>query len=164
MDPEFNELFRFRLLSMKQFMWTYINPDSGLTGRWVAASLKAANNLERGPTHAKKVREWTQVFINDREDLPVNPYGAWSESVIDKHPEIAQELHAHLQSVGKYVKAMDLVDFMDAPEMRLCSGLKKRLDISMAQRWMQKLDYRWTYSKLKGQYVDGHEREDVVKY
>ena len=164
MDPEFNELFRFRLLSMKQFMWTYINPDSGLTGHWVAASLKAANNLERGPTHAKKVREWTQVFINDREDLPVNPYGAWSESVIDKHPEIAQELHAHLQSVGKYVKAMDLVDFMDAPEMRLRSGLKKRLDISTAQRWMQKLDYRWTYSELKGQYVDGHEREDVVKY
>src|ERR1700730_4086128 len=29
---------------------------------------------------------------------------------------------------------------------------------------MRKLDYRWTYSELKGQYVDGHEREDVVKY
>ena len=59
---------------------------------------------------------------------------------------------------------MDLVDFMDTPEMRLRSGLKKRLDISTAQRWMRKLDYRWTYSELKGQYVDGHEREDVVKY
>jgi len=29
---------------------------------------------------------------------------------------------------------------------------------------MRKLDYRWTYSELKGQYVDGHKREDVVKY
>jgi hypothetical protein len=65
MDPEFDELFKFRLLSMRQFMWTYINPDSGLTGRWVAASLKTANNLEKGPAHAKKVREWTQAFVND---------------------------------------------------------------------------------------------------
>src|SRR6202790_5503082 len=59
MDPEFDKLFKFRLLSMKQFMWTYINPDSGLTGCWVAASLKTANNLEKGPMHAKKVHEWT---------------------------------------------------------------------------------------------------------
>lgn len=46
--------------------------------------------------HAKKVHEWTQAFIDNCEDLPVNPYGTWTESVIDKHPEIAQELHAHL--------------------------------------------------------------------
>jgi hypothetical protein len=164
MDLEFDELLKFQLLSMKQSMWMYINPDSGFTRRWIATSVKTANNLEKGPAHAKKVREWTWAFIDDREDLPVNPYGAWSESVIDKHPEIPQELHAHLQSIGKFVKAMDLVDFMDTPKMRLCNGLKKRLDISTAQRRMWKLDYRWTYSELKGQYVDGHEREDVVKY
>jgi hypothetical protein len=29
---------------------------------------------------------------------------------------------------------------------------------------MKKLDYRWTKTGLKGQYVDGHEREDVVAY
>src|SRR6266849_2340561 len=59
---------------------------------------------------------------------------------------------------------MNLVDFMDTPKMQLHSGLKNRLDVSTAQRWMQKLDYRWTYSELKNQYIDGHEREDVVKY
>jgi hypothetical protein len=58
---------------------------------------------------------------------------------------------------------MDLVNFMDTPEMRAKSGLKKRIDISTAQRWMKKLDYRWTYDP-KGQYVDGHEQEDVVAY
>ena len=103
--------------------------------------------------------------IDDCEDLPVNPYGAWSKSVIDEHPEIAQELHAHLQGIGKFVKAMDLVDFMDTPKMWLHSGVKKkRLDISTAQRWMWNLDSHWIYSELKGQYVDGHKREDVVKY
>ena len=84
--------------------------------------------------------------------------------MIDKYPEIAQELHTHLQGIGKFVKAMDIVDFMDTPEMWLRSGLKKQIDISTAQRWMRKLDYQWTYSELKGQYVDGHEREDVVNY
>src|SRR6266849_1340004 len=59
---------------------------------------------------------------------------------------------------------MNLVDFMDTPKMQLRSGLKNRLNVSTAQHWMQKLDYCWTYSELKGQYVDGHEREDVVKY
>jgi hypothetical protein len=47
--------------------------------------------------------------------------------------------------------------------MRAKSGLKKRIDISTAQRWMKKLNYRWTYDP-KGQYVDGHEQEDVVAY
>jgi hypothetical protein len=89
--------------------------------------------------------------------------GHWNESVIDKDPTIAQEIHAHLQGIRKFVKAMDLVNFMDTPEMRVKSGLKKRIDISTAQRWMKKLDYQWTYEP-KGQYVDGHEREDVVAY
>ena len=154
MDLEFDELFKFQLLNMKQFMWTYINPDSGLTGCWVATSLKMANNLEKGPMHAKKVHEWTWAFINDHEDLPVNPYGTWTESVIDKHPEIAQELLARLQSIGKFVKAMDLVDFMDTPEMQLHNGLKKQLDILTVQCWMQKLDFgpiwNWKVSILMG--------------
>ena len=59
MDPEFDELFEFQLLSMKQFMWMYINPDSGFTGRWIAASVKTANNLRKGPAHVKKACEWT---------------------------------------------------------------------------------------------------------
>jgi hypothetical protein len=50
-----------------------------------------------------------------------------------KDPEIAQIIHAHLQSKGKFMKAMDLVNFMDTPEMRERSGLKKRIDISTAQ-------------------------------
>ena len=71
---------------------------------------------------------------------------------------ICQKTHMEL------VKAMDLVDFMDTPEMQLHSGLKKQLDILTVQCWMQKLDYCWTYLELKGQYIDGHERDDIVKY
>ena len=132
-DPELDNLFRGRLEGMRQFMWTYINPQSGATGQWKAASLKTANNLEKGDSHTKKLRSWTRAFIADCENLPVNPYGAWNESVISKDSEIAQIIHAHLQSKGKFVKAMDLVNFMDTPEMWERSGLKKRIVISTAQ-------------------------------
>ena len=99
-------------------MWTYINSKSGYTGQWQAASLKTANNMEKGPALAKNLCSWTRAFISNHEDLPVNLYGAWNESIIDKHPEIAQEIHVHLQSIRKFLKAMDLVDFMDTPEMQ----------------------------------------------
>ena len=35
---------------------------------------------------------------------------------------LAAEIHLHLQGVGKHVKAMDIVHFLDTPEML------KRLD------------------------------------
>lgn len=36
--------------------------------------------------------------------------------------------------------------------------------MATAQQWMKKLDYRWTKTSLKGQYVDGHKHEDIVAY
>ena len=144
-------------------MWTYIIPNSGLTGHWTASSLHTADCLQRGPLHAWSLQDWVQAFVTDQEDLPVNPMDRWNESVIDKDPTIAQETHAHLQGIRKFVKAMDLVNFMDTSEIRAKSGLKRRIDILTAQRWMKKLNYHWTY-EAKSQYVDGHEWEDVVAY
>ena len=46
-DPEFNHLFQHCLEGMKQFMWVYINLKSGFTGKWQAALLKTADNLEK---------------------------------------------------------------------------------------------------------------------
>lgn len=155
-DPELDLVFRAHLEGMKQFMWTYINPISGFTGCWSASSLHTADCLQRGPLHAQSLQDWVQAFATNYENLPVNPMGHWNESVIDKDPIIAQEIHVHLQGIKKLVKVMDLVNLMDTPEMQAKSGLKKRIDILTAQRWMKNLDYCWTYDP-KGQYVDGHE-------
>jgi hypothetical protein len=57
-DPELDNFFKARLEGMKQFMWTYINLKSGATGQWVAASLLTSNNLEKGPSLAKKLCNW----------------------------------------------------------------------------------------------------------
>jgi hypothetical protein len=100
-DPELDLLFRSHLEGMQQFMWTYINPNSGVMGHWQASSLKTANDLQRGPAHAWKLCNWVQMYVADREDLPANPYGQWNESVIDKDPALTQEINAHLQGIGK---------------------------------------------------------------
>ena len=102
--------------------------------------------------------------MEDSEDLPYNPYGAWSNSVLDRNETLAQDIHLHLQRIRKYVRAEDLVDFMDTPEMREWTKLDKRISVSTAQRWMKKMDYIWTKTGLKGQYIDGHEWEDIVAY
>lgn len=119
-DPELDDFFKAHLEGMKQFMWTYINPKSSGTGQWKVASLKTADNLKKGQSHAKKLHSWTWAFIADHKDLPVNPYGAWNESVISRDPEITQIIHVHLQSKGKFVKAMDLVILLEIgdPESR----------------------------------------------
>jgi hypothetical protein len=140
-DPEFDALFRGRLEGMRQFMWAYVNPDSSTHGCWGASSLRVASDREAGSSHACKLREWTRAFVDDRENLLVNPYGKWNESILDKDPALAQEIHLHLQSIGQYVKAMDLVNFMDTPDMRARTNQKKRMGLSTAQNWMKKLDY-----------------------
>jgi hypothetical protein len=148
---------------MKLFLWAYVNPQSRTSRKWIASSLEAAAAVQRTPWYGQGLQDRAHAFINDRDDLLFNIYGQWNDSLLDKDESIAQDIHVHLQSIGKYVKAMDLVDFLDTPEMRNRTHLNKRINVATAQRWMKKLDYRWT-TDPKGQFVDGHEREDIVAY
>jgi hypothetical protein len=166
-DPGFDPLTRERLEQMRQFLWNYVDPNTMAQGgtagsSWVAASEQTAHALAKGNYLARKLRKWCHAFILDREDLPVNPYGKWNESILEDEG-IAQEIKLHLQGIGKYVKAMDIVHFLDSPEMKKRLNRTKTIHLSTAQHWMHKMGYRWTTTP-KGQYVDGHERVDVVTY
>jgi len=77
--------------------------------------------------------------------------------------DLTQAISAHLQSLGPYIKARDIVNFLDHPNIRAKYGLKKSICEQTTCKWMKKMGYRWSVD-LKGQYVDGHEREDVVNY
>ena len=162
-DLELDLLFQGHLEGMRLFLWAYINPNSATYGNWTASLIQTADTLEQKPHFAQRLRKWCRNFIADRENLPVNKYGKWNESLLDKDESLAQDIHIHLQSVGKFVKAEDLVDYMDTPEMRTWTGQTTRLSVATAQRWMKKIGYRWTRDP-KGQFVDGHERADVVTY
>lgn len=71
-------------------------------------------------------------------------------SVIDEDTTLVQETHAHLQSISKFVWAMDLVEFMNTPEMWEHVHMEKSISLATAQLWMKKLDYHWSYTP-KGQ-------------
>jgi hypothetical protein len=79
--------------------------------------------------------------MSDQECLPTNLYGRWNVSLL-KDEDLAQEIHLHLQGIGKYVKAMDIVHFLDMPEMKARLNLKKMISLATAQHWMRIIDYR----------------------
>ena len=165
-DPDLSDHLRGRLEGMRMFLWKYCDAESGSQGghgsKWTAASLDTAHSLERGPYYARKLREWTHEFIADRNEVPESQYGSWSKSIIDDE-DISQEINLHLQGLGRYIKGMDIVHFLDTPEMLARLKRKKTISLATAQRWLQKMGYRWTKDP-KGQFVDGHERADVVDY
>lgn len=51
-DPQLDPYLWTCLEEMKQFLWTYINPQSIMYNKWTAASLHTANYLEKKPYHA----------------------------------------------------------------------------------------------------------------
>jgi hypothetical protein len=57
----------------------------------------------------------------------------WNESALDQDKTLAHEIHLHLQSIGKYVKVMDLVDFLDTPEMCKRIGVDQEINVAMTQ-------------------------------
>ncbi|KZP15833.1 hypothetical protein FIBSPDRAFT_912399 [Athelia psychrophila] len=119
-------------------LWTYIDHQSPTYGQWQATSLRTSRALGYTVYRGRELRDWSHTFILDREDLPYNPYGKWNLSLWT-------------------------LDFLDTPEMRARTGFNKRIGLVTAQEWMKKLEYRWTLTPT-GQYVDGHERPDVVDY
>lgn len=145
-------------------------PGEKSRGIWTKASVTTArslghsteNSIKPGKKKAKELRKWLRLFIEDREEVPSCNWSTSGRSLIDDE-DFAQEIHAHLQTLGPYVAAEAIVQFINTPEMLERLHRKKTISLTTAQRWMKKMDYRWTVNP-KGQYVDGHERKDVVNY
>ncbi|CAE6475038.1 unnamed protein product [Rhizoctonia solani] len=114
-----------------------------------------------GASYGRTIRRLIRTFI-ESGDLPKNRYGNATGSIIDDE-DFAYELKMHLWSVGKYAKAQDIITYVDTDEVKARFDLAGPPCLRTAQRWMKKLGYSWG-KELKGQYVDGHERKDVVDY
>jgi hypothetical protein len=168
--PTFDPILKSRLESMEKFLWKYadVNVDgtshakNSAGGQWTQAADETARFLHGKDWLSRNLRTWSKTYINDRTSLPVHAYGIRNTSRINDEV-LATDIKLHLQSIGKYVQAHDIVDYLKRPEVQERHGLKKTVSLATAQRWMFKLNYRWREEK-KGQYVDGHERDDVVTY
>ncbi|KAH9921098.1 uncharacterized protein B0H18DRAFT_956715 [Fomitopsis serialis] len=149
------------LQMMRATLQNYTDPIEPMS--WKKASIEAVRALDGGSGTAESVRRWCQAYIADRNDLPHNLYGMWNESILTDD-ELVSEIHLHLQGTGKQCKAADIIQFFQTPEVQE----KYELDgyapsLTTAQRWMHKMDYCWSVGP-RGQYIDGHKREDVVTY
>lgn len=119
---EGDELLRKRLQMMKMFLSVYINEAHPTT--WICASKTAAHAFEMSIHTAQCSRKWTRSFIDNCADLPFNLYGIWNTCMLQKG-DLATEIGEHLQSIGKYVKAKDMVIFLDADHIKMKYAPKK---------------------------------------
>ncbi|KAF9506364.1 hypothetical protein BS47DRAFT_1374139 [Hydnum rufescens UP504] len=140
----------------------HLKGSDNTVAAWTQSSLIAAKAAGKGPWLACRVREWTRAFIMDRNALPSNIYGQWRVSALADE-DLASEIHLHLQSKGKFIAAIDVICYLDTPEVKSRFGLTKTISLRTAQQWMKVMQYRWQ-KQPQGQYVDGHERVDVIAY
>lgn len=164
-SPVLDRITHERCEQMKHFCYTYweMQKDESKRSKWCLASLKTAKYFRKGSYLARNLRNWVHAFIKDPEYIPEHQHkGSAGRSRID-NDNFAQELHSHLQSVGEYCTLDHLIEYVGRPAILAKLGRAKTISKATAERWMKKMNYRWT-DQLKGQYADGHERDDVVRY
>lgn len=149
-------LSRVRMMSMSLRLARAL--DCGL----VQGSNLAAAAIGRSKSAAASARRWIREFWRTGQ-LPVNLHGTWNESIIEDE-DFKMALQDHLWRIGRYAGPKDIISFFSTPEAEPFTHLLKNpLCIRTAQRWMPILGYKWK-TKHRGQFADGHEREDVVDY
>src|SRR5882672_5179805 len=145
---------------MLELLWLYISDE--LVG-WHTASLVAATTAGKGNGLAWSLQVWTWDYLEDETQLPVSNYGKHMQSII-QDKDLAEEIHMHLQSLGKkYLHALDIVEYLDKPKVKVQLRLTKTPSERTALCWMHAMEYQYGVYK-NGMYVDGHECANVVKY
>lgn len=115
-------LLRTRLEWVASLLHVYTDTKSkygnGSNGsRWMASSLHCAHAQQGGTKRAINVRKWAQAFIKNRDALPLSLNGAARYCRIDDE-DIAAEIATHLQSLGPYIRALDIVQYTAIPEVK----------------------------------------------
>ncbi|KAG2110785.1 hypothetical protein DEU56DRAFT_874463 [Suillus clintonianus] len=142
------------------FLWMYVDQWNPRT--WTKASCDTAQAHQKAAHTAQLLHKWACLFVEHCGNLPMNLYGSWNVSLLDKG-DLAEAIHRHLQSIRKYVRAQDIVDYLAQPNVQQKHGLKKTISLATAQQWMNMMDFHWTKSP-SGQYVDDHKCDDFVTY
>ncbi|KAG2357755.1 hypothetical protein BDR07DRAFT_1490342 [Suillus spraguei] len=154
---------------MEKFLWKFTDVGNDGSphakniagGKWTQAADETVAVLHGGSWLSCNLQTWSKAYIKYCAKLPMHRYGNHHSRIDDK--VLATDIKLHLQCVGKYVSAQEIVNYLSNPEVQSHHGLSKTISLVTAQRWMLKLGYHWKEEE-KGQYVDGHEREDVVTY
>lgn len=70
-----------------------------------------------GDYYAKELKKWARDFIWDgKELLRLDKHSGGVKSHINDN-DVTQDIKIYLQSVGKFIKACNIVDFCGTPKM-----------------------------------------------
>lgn len=140
----------------------YLDPE--LLYTWREASLLVAKSQGYGSYRARSIRRWIHKYLASGK-LPLDFTGHYCSSTLEDE-DIAQSIQLHLVEIAKngYIRAQDVVDFVATEKIQgMLSSKNRGICLWTAQRWLHKLDWRYGRKK-RGMYIDGHERDDVIKY
>ncbi|KIO30087.1 hypothetical protein M407DRAFT_69583 [Tulasnella calospora MUT 4182] len=128
---------------------------------WIEASELATIGAGKGSYFGRQLRSWVMQYVASTT-LPLLLPVQFKRSMVDDE-DFKNDIKMHLQAQGKWVKAAHIVEFLQQEEVKQKYGLTKAISECTARRWMHEMAYRYGRER-NGQYVDGHEREDVVEY
>lgn len=158
-----------RALAVRSYFTDWLQAEQkGQPFSKMAASQKAADVIYADNRtafyRAMKIREWGDSF---------RQYGEFPENKIGCHAKVLslitdEDIAMHLRS---YLRSLDRTERLTLTQESFASwinhGIGSELSFAVssrtAGRWMNHLGFHAQEPK-KGIYVDGHEREDVVKY
>ncbi|KAJ7429553.1 hypothetical protein B0H11DRAFT_1767296, partial [Mycena galericulata] len=160
--PDLSPWVRVRMEGIRSHLAQYTNPNSVTYGKWGISARQAAIAAGRDVYCARQFAKLSREYIASRKVLPVNPFGKWKQSMLADE-DLATDVREHLQELGKFITADKLVDYLSREDVMDKHGLDKKISVRTARRYLNELGYRFK-SEKKGQYSDGHERDDVVYY
>ena len=157
-----SEFVKIRMLWMQSLLNLFTHLSSTTHRKWIALSMQAAFALGKGTYCVCQLWRLSKQFIEDCAILPINLFGDWNQSML-LDEDLALDINLYLQTLGKEISALKLVAFLAWPDVCLKHGIMKKISEKTACQYLNVLGYCWRSPK-KGQYADGHERDDVVWY
>ncbi|CAK5277253.1 unnamed protein product [Mycena citricolor] len=91
---------------------------AGYSGWSLYSEMIASSSGKQGTKTwmARKLREWAIDFCGDSK-LPTHLYGRFTSTILADE-DIAVDIHLHLQSLGKWVSAKQIVRYVATPEFQ----------------------------------------------
>lgn len=160
--PEVSHYVEHRLHGMIALLSVYVNSNlRSKYGHWAASSLNAAMAIRRPSAYCARVlRRLCRAYIDNREILPINPYVEGSSNML-LDEDLKSNVVLYLQGLGKDITAAKLQAYLNQPDIQEEFGIGRTIKRATANRYLRALDYHFS-NPPKGQFVDGHERGDVV--
>ncbi|KAK1218230.1 hypothetical protein PQX77_019095 [Marasmius sp. AFHP31] len=159
--PVFDVFVRHWLEEMRTLLSLYTCEKSSTFNQWGKSAVQAAIALGLPSKFcACTLSRLSRAYILDRTIIPVNPYGRWKKSML-MDEDVMSDVKEYLQELGTKITAEKLTTFLSSPEFMEKHGTRKKYTIHTAQRYLHYLGYQFQHQR-KGQYVDGHDREEVV--